>query len=196
MVGRRVRWFILVAAIAFPVATNTAQIRYREMVTQRGTGVSASQSAEFASGLEIPQAVIDPGEARCVGGEPTGTFPPCSPGTIRVLIHGRTSEFIYANLLGVAAAMFDGPNTVVGDCNLDGSYKGHCWGTFRWEIASAGAWVGNWSGQFDLAANQGFYTAIGHGVEGDLEGRHFTLSAVYTGGTAPGVFVARVSEAE
>jgi len=195
MVSRKVRWLILVAAIVLPVAT-TAQIRYRAMATQRIGGMATWQSDEFASGLEMLQAVVDPGEARCVGGEPTGTFPPCSPGTIRVLIHGRTSEFVYADLAGAAAGMFDGPNTVGGDCNLDGSYKGHCWGTFRWDVASSGVWVGNWSGQFDLGANQGFYTAIGHGVEGDLEGRHFTLSAVYTGGAAPGVFVARVSGAE
>jgi hypothetical protein len=143
-----------------------------------------------ASGTEVPTGVLVPGEVTCVGGEPTGRPSPplCSPETREVRIRGHVSTARYEELGGDAAWMFDGANTITGDCDLDGRMAGRCWGSFHWVIVGAGAWDGTWEGRVDFAAGRGTTSAEGHGSGERLEGYTFTYEAT----APPGAFTARV----
>ncbi len=196
MSRRRVGWLVVVLLVVLGSALALAATRDRDPGTFHGSRMASQQALQFASCYEVFQEAVAPPEFRCVGGEPTGTFPPCSPDTQQILVRGNANRFVYAGLDGDAAAMFDGSNTVVGNCILDGAYRGRCWGSFRWEIEGTGAWEGTWSGTFDQIANRGFYSAVGHGVEGELQGLHFSGTGAYPGGPNPGTFVAAVSGAE
>jgi hypothetical protein len=150
-----------------------------------------------AIGHEYASPPSDPGGVTCIGGEPTGNpFFPCSPGTKRIHTRGRVSSGnTYANLIGNAADMFDGTNVAVMNCNLDGSYVGHCWGSFEWTIpGKGGVWEGNWSGHFDLVNFVASFSGNAVGAGGELDGLRMKLEMVYPGGVPYGTFVATVSD--
>lgn len=188
------RWLVVVLAVAF--AATLAATGDRTPSAFHAPRVASQHLVQFASGYEIPESIVSPGDFTCAGGDPTGSFPPCTPETRHIALRGRTTLFVYTELDGAAAAMLDGTNTVVSNCNLNASYQGRCWGSFRWEVEGLGAWEGTWSGPFDLVANQGFYTVIAHGVDGELEGLHLSGTGAYPGGSAPGIIVGRVSDAD
>ena len=154
------------------------------------TTPGGAQESVTANGKEVLAGVLNPGEVTCVGGEPTGNPKPplCSPGTRAIRIRGRVSTTRYEDLAGEAAWMFDGGNTITGDCDLDGHMTGHCRGSFHWVINGAGVWEGTWEGSVDFEAGRGTISAEGHGSGERLEGYSFTYEA-----TAPtGAFTARV----
>lgn len=110
--------------------------------------------------------LADPGTATCIGGTPTGSFPPCSPGTRRILWRHFVGTFAFGNVTGPGAqylpvmpAQFLAP----GSCNLDGRYRGHCWGTFEGPGTGSGTWEGAWSGWIDFVAFGGDLSLVGHG---------------------------------
>ncbi len=148
-----------------------------------------------ATGQEVNAAIVSLGTVECIGGAPLmpppNPFTLCSPQTTAIHLRDQIGQAAYQNLAGTAMEMFNGPNDVVTNCNLDGAMKGYCWGTFRWTIADKGAWTGVWFGDFDLRTFNIKYTAVGFGQGRTLEGMQMVYDAVYSGQPV-GTFVARV----
>ncbi len=146
-----------------------------------------------ATGKEMLVELLNPGTLLCVGGQPTGRPAQCSPGTRRIFIWNWVSVQGYQDIVGTAAAMFRGRNTIVMHCNLDENYYGHCWGTFEWAAPEMGGrWEGVWSGPWDMAANCTSYRATGYGSGGQLEGLQVEKESAWPGGTQSGTFVVKV----
>ena len=155
----------------------------------------AQQSAKVlvASGKEVAAGMLDPSMLACIDGKPTGKPLQCTPGTSKVLLSYWVSLQAYQDVVGTAAAMFRGQNTIVMHCVLDANYYGHCWGHFAWDAPDlAGKWEGVWSGVWDFAANRVSYHMTGYGSGGQLEGLQFERESAWPGGTAAGTFVVKV----
>lgn len=147
------------------------------------------------TGQEVNTAIVSPGTVECIGGTPL-TPPPspftvCSPGTTTIHLRDQRGQAAYQSLVGTAMDLFSGSNDVVTNCNLDGTMKGYCWGTFLWTIADKSTWSGVWFGDFDLLTFNIRYTAVGFGQGRALEGMQMTYDAVYSGQPF-GTFIARV----
>jgi hypothetical protein len=146
-----------------------------------------------ASGKEVAAGMLDPGMLACIGGQPSGRPLQCSQGTSRILFSYVVSQQGYQDVVGTAAAMFRGQNTIVMHCNLDANYYGHCWGHFVWDAPDAGGkWEGVWSGMWDYSANRVSYQMTGYGTGGQLEGLRFEKESAWPGGTPSGTFVVKV----
>jgi hypothetical protein len=136
-----------------------------------------------ASGKEMAVELLDPGTLACIGGQPTGRPLQCSAGTSRVLLSYWVSVQGYEDVVGTAAAMFRGRNTIVMHCRLDATYYGHCWGHFSWDVPEMGGnWEGVWSGIWDFAANRVSYHLTGYGNGGQLEGLQIEKESIWSGG--------------
>jgi hypothetical protein len=135
----------------------------------------------------------DPGSVTCIRGLPTGSFPLCSPDTTQIVWRDFSAPLILVNVTGTAAAQVAGIIAAQGNCNLDESYAGPCWGTF--ELATpGGSWEGSWSGRLGIMAGAADLSFVGRGASGDLEGLHLRLEAFSAGGSPydPVPFTARV----
>jgi hypothetical protein len=148
-----------------------------------------------ATGQEVNTSIASPGTVECIGGTPLvpppNPFTLCSSQTTAVHIRDQIGQAAYQNLAGTAMDMFNGQNDVVTNCNLDGTMKGYCWGTFRWTIAGKGSWSGVWFGDFDLQTFNIRYTAAGFGQGSAIEGMQMIYDAVYSGQPV-GTFIVRV----
>lgn len=162
-------------------------------VVAAGALSTAGDRFQMATAQELITGVLDPGTVNCIGGEPAPPPALCTPGTAQIHTRGRLETAIYFNLAGEAAALIDGPNTIVSNCNLDASLQGHCWGTVRWQIpAQGGQWEGIWNGKVDLANFVGTISGTVHGSGGALEGLQMKVNGVYPGGTYYGDYVVRI----
>ena len=150
-----------------------------------------------ATGTEVMTSIVSPGTLACIGGTPTGLwpqFPPCGPGTTRIMFSYRNALFNYQQVSGSAASLVAGTNNVVTHCNVDANGYGHCWGHFVWTVPGAGGqWEGSWSGMFDVLMNTNSYTLTGHGYGGKLEGLQLRSESVATGPGEPTVFIVKIS---
>ncbi len=156
-----------------------------------------------ATGNELTApGAIAPGRVRCIGGQPTGDpVVPCSPGTRLTMIRGMVSAGQAVNVLGSAAAFFEGSNIITTNCNFDVNLRGQCWGTFEWTIpGKGGRWEGTWMGRFDMMNAATAYSCRAIGRGGDLAGLSLNYEAVMPGWSAtpgvpnPIVFVAEVRD--
>ena len=148
--------------------------------------------ARATGGMFITLA--DPGGTMCIGGQPSGVaWPPCSPDTKQIVWRDFTAPLYLVNVTGSAAAQVAGTIQARGNCNLDGSYEGSCWGTFEL-TALSGTWDGSWSGTLGIMAGAADLNFVGHGSGGDLEGLHLKLEVFSAGGNPydPVPFTARV----
>jgi hypothetical protein len=106
------------------------------------------------------------GEVKCLGGTPTGTFPPCTPGS-KVQIRGsnRISQMVSSDPL------LTGIRTGVVNANFDENGRGHMWGT--WRLVLDGG-RGEWEGTYTGFAHGWFGAAeghvVGHGTQGEVDG--------------------------
>jgi hypothetical protein len=139
-----------------------------------------------------------PGTAICVGGTPTGTFPPCSEGTRMSIWRDYDGPVWFGDVTGSAASFITGtyesPWISHGACNLDRNLAGPCWGTFEGS-ALGGQWEGTWDGVLDFVNFGGEVRFVGYGTGGGVEGLHLMLEAVAEGGGDPNEpmpFTARV----
>jgi hypothetical protein len=103
------------------------------------------------------------GTATCIGGQPTGTFPPCSPDTKRIIWRHFIGTITPASATGPAAVYFTGAFVGPGNCILNAQLRGHCWGTFEGPAAGGGKWEGIWYGTIDFLAFGGDLAFVGHG---------------------------------
>jgi len=145
----------------------------------------AGQNAKFTfGGIQIGYAgtLVVP-QVRCEGGVPTPEGPfPCSEGTKRVF--GRSeAQLWYPNApTENVAPLLNGPITFVVNCNMDGQYRGPCWGTFEWDVPGVGVWEGTWTAPvMDLVTYESQVSMVGHGVGGAIEGKQL----MFDGSSAP-----------
>jgi hypothetical protein len=136
----------------------------------------------------------------CPGGEPTGAFPPCTPGS---RVHTRDGKFFYhfeasdPRLTGImeltANGNFDGWIE-----ELFGPGSGQMWGTMQVEVAVKGGtaeeptwtptgdvWEGTWTGTRTVTGTVVVITThnVLFGTEGSVEG----LKAEFSGTADPNV---------
>jgi hypothetical protein len=162
-------------------------------VVGAATHSTAADRFQMATAQEMVTGLLQPGTVSCLGGEPAAPPLLCTPGTNQIHLRGRVESAVYLNVAGEAAALIDGTNTIVVNCNLDATLRGHCWGTFVWQIpARGGEWEGTWGGPVDLIHYVGSYVAVGHGTGGELEGLQLKVDTVAPGGTPLANLTARI----
>lgn len=156
-----------------------------------------SSKVLVATGTEVITSVVSPGTLACIGGTPTGLwpqFPPCSPGTTRILFSYRNALANYLQVSGSAASLIQGTTNIVTHCNVDANAYGHCWGHFVLTVPGAGGqWEGSWSGMFDVLTNNSSYSGTAYGYGGKLEGLQMRCEWADTGPGQPTVFIAKIS---
>ncbi len=126
---------------------------------------------------------LQPPDTTCIGGEPTGLpFPPCSPGTRRVIGRKEVQLWGPGTLSDSVKKYLDGTINFVVNCNMSGEYRGPCWGSFEWEVPGMGTWDGYWvSPVMDLITYESKMIMAGYGVSGELKGKTMR----FEGGSAP-----------
>jgi hypothetical protein len=154
--------------------------------------VQGRPSTRLASG-GFYLGLSDPGTATCVGGTPTGWFPPCTPGTHVSIWRRFVGPVVFDTVTGDAAPYFTGAWTIRGSCNLKENLVGPCWGTFAGD-ALDGKWEGTWNGKLDFTSFGGELSFAGHGTGGSVDGLQMRMEAASGGGSeyAPMPFTARV----
>jgi hypothetical protein len=166
------------------------------IISVLGWAVSNAQPPEkilTATGKEVHAEAINPGTWNCVGGQPTGLMPPCSPDTKRIIIQGVSNKYVYQDVTGPAAAMLKGENITRVHANLDGNYYGQLLCTFEWAVPGMG---GRWEGNCNVTADQirgiVINRAVAHGRGGKLEGLTLEFYAIHQDGLPYSTFVAAV----
>ncbi len=161
-----------------------------------------------AGGGQNPKSVIvngglyfwlqEPGTATCIGGKATGTFPPCTEGTQRILWRRFVGTIKPAPDEGSGAKYFPGVFRVPGNCNLDAQYQGHCWGVFEGPGAGGGTWEGTWNGTIDFVHYGSDLSFVGHGSGSDeMDGLHLKMESAAPGSGDPTAlipFTARIQK--
>lgn len=119
------------------------------------------------------------GEVKCLGGTPTGAWPPCTPGS-KAQIRGRNLDFRQVS----ADSLLTGNRVLVFNANLDENGRGNAWGTWRLVLdGGRGEWEGTFTG-----FGYGWFGAadghiVGHGTQGEVDGTE--LRAVFSYETFP-----------
>ena len=105
-------------------------------------------------------------ELKCIGGTPTGVWPPCTPGSkVQIREGNETSRQVSSDPL------LTGIRTFIFNANFDETGRGHMWGT--WRLVLDGG-IGEWEGTFTgfaygwLGAAEG--NVVGHGTQGEVDG--------------------------
>ncbi len=147
--------------------------------------IAAAAIVLFAAGLAATKAKFTPvsgtawmiapssgAEVKCHGGTPTGTWPPCSPGSageIRGMNLTYYQQFRKAD--GSLDPLHTGLRTLVFNANFDENGGGHGWGT--WHVVLDGG-IGEWEGTYNGFATVWFGPAdgeiVGRGTQGVVEG--------------------------
>lgn len=153
------------------------------MVVASISTASATNRFQIATAEEVITGLVSPGTVHCIGGDAADPPMLCTPETKQIHLRNLVQTAQYVALAGEAAALIDGTNTIVINCNLDASLQGQCWGTSSWAIPlQGGTWEGSWTGHFDLVNRLSSYTAVGRGSGGTLDGLQMTVDAVNAGG--------------
>jgi hypothetical protein len=93
-----------------------------------GTPASAKATFTPIEGYSYVLAVNDPGKVKCIGGQPTGAWPPCTAG--KAQIRNQVVNFV---VVFPEFPQLSGDWVFTANLNLDADGKGHVWGTFRFE---------------------------------------------------------------
>ena len=162
-----------------------------------GWSVAYGQPAKqifTATGKEVHDASLSPGAWTCVGGQPTGQMPPCSPGTKRIMVRDLSNRLVYQEVTGSAAPMLAGTNVTNVRGNFDQNYYGQLSCTFEWTVPEMN---GRWEGTCSVTGSplQGIIInrAVGRGHGGKLEGLTLEFYEVNLG-QPYAVFVAAVKD--
>jgi hypothetical protein len=132
------------------------------------------------SAISWQEADPQGGELNCIGGKPTGTQPPCSPGS-KTQLRGikLTYRQVAATPEGNVEVLHTGARTVVLNANYDENGRGTIWGTWHLVLDSG---IGEWDGVFTgfvygwLGLAEG--EILGYGTAGQVEG--LSLRAIFT----------------
>lgn len=126
------------------------------------------------------------GDLNCIGGSPTGAWPPCTAGAkaqLRGMVLTYRQEARKAD--GSPEPMLTGIRTIV--FNYTGQTsdgKNHTWGTWRVVLdGGRGEWEGTFTGFGGDRPIQG--QIVGHGTDGEVEGMQ--LRSVYSYEVFPGL---------
>lgn len=136
--------------------------------------------------LGFTQTLLAP-TTTCLGGEPADQsvppYLPCSPGTSLAMGRSEVQVWTPASPSASVEALVDGPITFVVNCDMNGQYRGPCWGTFEWIVPGVGTWAGYWTAPImDLVTYESRISLVGLGTGGDIDGKRIEL----TGASAPG----------
>lgn len=140
-------------------------------------GTPAYSQATFTpvNGFALLTGPPEGGDVKCIGGYPTGPWPPCSPGSKTQL---RNAVLNFYQVFP-ALPQFTGTRTCILNANLDADGKGHAWGTWRVDgqdgTVAEGTFTNSISGWFAPSAGK----AVGRVTEGEREGDHVFLTLIY-----------------
>jgi len=136
-----------------------------------GTASAAAQAERMVfTGTDHYVAWTSPGTWRCPGSEPTGTFPPCPPGSRAHLRDAVLSANFSSPQLGDADVI------VHVNKNYSADYTGRGWGTFTMEFtggpAIGSSLEGTWTSSTDLTEDGYVHTVYWNGSfsGGDFDG--------------------------
>lgn len=151
----------------------------------------------FGAGQLCYENQTVPPAVRCVGGEETGTFPPCTDGTVRIF--GRAEQQIWFTDQVSPSTVGDlvgGLITFVVNCNFNAQYRGPCWGTFTWDVDGQGnGWEGQWTAPLmDLMTYESEISMVGFGVGGPFDGSHLKLDGYSNPGDWCITFTVRIKD--
>jgi hypothetical protein len=141
----------------------------------------------FLEGFQIGWVYTDaPPVVKCIGGELVVPAPPyyvpCSEGTQHVIARNEVQTWTPAPGQDVPPVL-DGAITFQVNCNMNGNYRGPCFGAFEWTVPGVGGkWVGTWTSPvMDLLTYESVFSMVGHGVGGEIDGKQLK----FDGGSAP-----------
>lgn len=121
------------------------------------------------------------GEVSCVGGAPTGVWPPCSAGA-KTKIRGMQIQYWQEARKpdGSVDPLHTGFRDLVMNANFDENGKGHAWGTWRLVTSSGqGEWVGTFSGEAERWFGPAVSHVVGRGLDGDVAGMQLRAIVSY-----------------
>jgi hypothetical protein len=151
-----------------------------------GLAMANVELMEF-SGVAWMAAPPTGGDVKCIGGTPTGTWPPCTPENSKAQIRGMilTYRQVCRNADGTVNPLVTGTRTIVFNFTGGGvDRRNHAWGTWRLVLdGGIGESEGTFTGFGGNVPNQG--QIVGHGTEGEVEG--IQLRATYTYDQFPGL---------
>jgi hypothetical protein len=150
------------------------------ILTVAALAVAKTTFAPIA-GTAIQIAPPERVETNCIGGAPTGIWPPCTPGSKSQI---RGWNLIYRtdfrNPDGTPDPSLTGTRYLVFNASLDENGNGHFWGTFR-VVLDAG--LGEWEAAYTGFAHGWFgaaeVQAVGHGTQGQVDGMELRAVGSY-----------------
>ncbi len=142
---------------------------------------AAKTTFTLVAGTAIQIAPPERVETNCIGGTPTGIWPPCTPGS-KTQIRGWNVLYRldFRSPDGTTDDLLTGTRYLVFNASLDETGNGHFWGTFRivldgglgeWEAAYTG-FAHGWFGAAEVQA-------VGHGTLGQVDGMELRVVASY-----------------
>lgn len=115
------------------------------------------------------------GTLKCIGGTPTGSWPPCTPGSKAQLRNVN----MHSVQVVPGVPHLSGTRTLVFNANFDASGKGHAWGSWRAEHANGGVSEGTFTAFPTGWGGPNVGRAVGRHTEGPLEGALIFLTISY-----------------
>lgn len=117
--------------------------------------------------------VLPGGDVSCSTGLPTGTWPPCPPGS-KARIRGMHLLVVQQS----SDPLGTGLRTKVFNADLDAAGSGHIWGTWTVELAGGrGTWEGIYTGKVEGYFGRSEVEVTGHGTQGQVDGLLVKLTA-------------------
>lgn len=139
-----------------------------------GTPASAKATFTPIEGIVTFVETVQEGTLKCIGGQPSGSWPPCTAGKARLRNAVGIYDVEYKNF-----PQLSGPVTFFWNANFEADGKGFAWGTWRSELPD-GTVV---EGTFTNSHTEWFGPSAGKGrgrvTEGPLEGAHMFLTFTY-----------------
>jgi hypothetical protein len=167
---KRVAFVVVILALVAPVAASGQDPR----------AVNGKVLLGFLQTVSLP-------DTKCVDGQPADqTLPPylpCSPGTTRAIGRSEVQIWMPVSPSHTVAELLNGPITFVVNCDMNGQYRGPCWGTFEWNVPGVGTWAGFWTAPImDLVTYESKLSMVGFGSGGQINGKQLVIE----GESAPG----------
>jgi hypothetical protein len=139
-----------------------------------GTPASAKATFTPIEGIVTFVETVQEGTLKCIGGQPSGSWPPCTAGKAQIRnaigkYYGDYTDF----------PQLSGPATFFWNANFDADGKGFAWGTWRSELPDGTVVEGTFTNSHTRWFGPSAGKSRGRVTEGPLEGVHLFMTASY-----------------
>lgn len=139
-----------------------------------GTPASAKATFTPVEGYSYFVEQVEDGTVKCIGGQPTGSWRPCTAGKAQIRNAVGIYYAEYTNF-----AQLTGPVTFFWNANFEADGKGFAWGTWRSELPDGTVVEGTFTNSHTRWFGPTSGRLRGRVTEGSLEGVHIFLTFGY-----------------